>query len=449
MKWTKQIGLAWILLACGISIWWGSSLGRKADRWVDFKAVYYGTRCLLEYHNPYNMSELDRFYRSETGEHPSESNRDHLGVTLYVNLPTTFIFVAPFALLPWGPAHLLWMTLTAGVFILAALLIWDLGASYAPHVSLFLMCILLANCESIFVAGNTAGIVVSLCVVAVWCFLEERFVPAGILCLVVSLAIKPHDAGLVWLYFLLVGGVYRKRALQTLFIAAVLGLFACLWVWHIAPHWIGDWQTNLAAISAHGGLNDPGPDSLTGRSGAMVIDLQSALILLRQDPRFYNLVSYLVCGVPLLIWSVRTLRSRFSPAAAWLALASVVPLTMVVTYHRPWDTKLLLLTVPACAILWAEGGAIRWIALLLNAAGIVITGDIPLTILTILTKNIGISTGGLAARLLTVVELRPVPLILLAMGIFYLCVYLRRDPGRDARAEHGEPAEPPPSPTAA
>jgi hypothetical protein len=449
MKRTKLIGLAWILLACGISIWGGSSLGRKADRWVDFKAVYYGTRCLLEHHNPYNISELDGFYRSQTGERPSESIRDHLGVTLYVNLPTTFIFVAPFALLPWGLAHVLWMTLTAGVFILAALLIWNLGANYAPNVSLFLICILLVDCESIFVAGNTAGIVVSLGVVAVWCFLEERFVPVGILCLVVSLAIKPHDAGLVWLYFLLAGGVYRKRALQTLFIALVLGLLACLWVWHIAPHWMGDWQTNLASISAHGGLNDPGPDSLTGRSGAMVIDLQSALILLRQDPRFYNLVSYLVCGVPLLIWSVRTITSRFTPARAWLALASVVPLTMVVTYHRPWDAKLLLLTVPACAILWAEGGAIRWIALLLSAAGIVMTGDIPLTILTILTRNIGISTGGLPGKLLTVVELRPVPLILLAMGIFYLWMYLRRDPGRDAGAEHGEGVEAAPSPSAA
>jgi hypothetical protein len=35
--------------------------------------------------------------------------------------------------------------------------------------------------------------------VAAWCFIKGRFIPAGILCLAVSLAIKPHDAGLVWL----------------------------------------------------------------------------------------------------------------------------------------------------------------------------------------------------------------------------------------------------------
>jgi len=31
---------------------------------------------------------------------------------------------------------------------------------------------------------------------------------------------------------------------------------------------------------------------------------------------------------------------------------------MLVTYHRPFDAKLLLLAVPACAMLWAEGGRI-------------------------------------------------------------------------------------------
>jgi hypothetical protein len=139
---------------------------------------------------------------------------------MYVNLPTTFIVIAPFAMLPWGPAHVLWMTLTAVSLILAAFLVWNLGASYAPNLSLFLICILLANCQMVFYGGNAAGIVIGLCVVAVWCFLRERFVLAGVLCLAISLAIKPHDAGLVWLYFLLAGGVYRKRALQTLLVTA-------------------------------------------------------------------------------------------------------------------------------------------------------------------------------------------------------------------------------------
>jgi hypothetical protein len=422
----RRIALAWILLASGISIWWGSSVGQTANGWVDFRAVYYGTRCLLQHHNPYKVSELEGVYRAEGGEPPSESAPAHQAVVLYVNLPTTFIVVTPLALLPWGPAHLLWIALTAGVFILAAFLMWDLGSSYAPDVSLFLLCILLANCESIFGAGNTAGIVVGLGVVAAWCFLRERFVAAGVLCLALSLAIKPHDAGLVWLYFLLAGGVYRKRALQTLLVTAVLGLSAVLWVSHVAPHWMQDWQSNLSVISAPGGINEPGPDSLTGRGGSVVIDLQAAISVFRDDPHIYNPASYLFCGALLLAWVVRTLRLSYSQARAWIALAAVVPLTMLVTYHRPWDAKLLMLTVPACALLWASGGPIARCALLVSSLGLLFTGDILLAMLSILSNQLHVGTAGILGKMLTVLLIRPASLVLLAMSIFYLWVYLRR-----------------------
>ena len=424
---TRRFALPLILLCSGISILWGFSVGRTTSGGtLDFQAIYYGTRCLLEHHNPYKVSELENVYRTEAGDRPGESVQRHQVVTLFVNLPTTFVLVAPFAMLPWNTAQALWLILLTGVFILAACLMGKIGARDSPGVSLFLICILLANSELIFATGNTAGVAIGLCVVAVWCFLKERFVPAGILCLAISLAVKPHDAGLVWFYFLLAGGVYRKRALQSLLVTVILGLSAFLWVSHVAPHWIEDWQSNLTAISAHGGLNEPGPASVTGRTAGMVIDLQAAVSVFRNDPLIYNAVSYLVCGALLLVWSVHTLRSRFSQGRAWLALAAVVPLTMLVTYHRPYDAKLLLLTVPACALLWAEGGPIGWFALIVNTVGIVFTGDVPLAILVILTNNWHGSTAGIFGQILTVVLTRPAPLILLVMSIFYLWVYLRR-----------------------
>ncbi len=208
----------------------GLLLGQTANGWADFRGVYSGTRCLLEHQDPYKASEWVAAYGAVGGKRPSETVESNPTSGLYVNLPTTFIFVAPFAMLPWQPALLLWIILTAGVFTFAAFLMWNLGARYAPNVSLLLICILLTNCEMVFGGGNTAGIVIGLCLVAVWCFLREQFVWAGVLCLAVSLAIKPHDAGLVWFYFLLAGGVHRKRALQTLLVTAVLGLSAFLWV---------------------------------------------------------------------------------------------------------------------------------------------------------------------------------------------------------------------------
>jgi hypothetical protein len=77
-------------------------------------------------------------------------------------------------------------------------------------------------------------------------------------------------------------------------------------------------------------------------------------------------------------------------------------------------------------MLWAEGGPIRGIALLVNTAGLVLTGDIPLAILSILSEKLNVGTAGIFEKLLTVVLIRPASLILLVMGIFYLWMYLRR-----------------------
>jgi hypothetical protein len=243
---------------------------------------------------------------------------------------------------------------------------------------------------------------------------------------------KPHDAGLVWLFFLLAGGAHRKRALQALLVTVVLGLSAFLWVSYAAPHWIQDWNANLTTIAAPGGINEPGPSALTGRSAAMVIDLQAAISVFRDDPRLYNPASYLLCGALLLAGAIRTLRSRFSRPRAWLALAAIVPLTMLVTYHRPWDAKLLLLTVPACALLWIKGGPMGRIALLVSTAGILLTGDVPLAIFSILANKMHVGPTGFSGKVMTVLMLRPASLILLVMAIFYLWVYMRRrDPDAD------------------
>jgi hypothetical protein len=392
---------------------------------LDFQAIYYGTRCLLEHHNPYNVSQLESVYRADGWERPSDSIQRRQTVTLYVNLPVTFLFIAPFALLPLGVAQVIWAMLTAGVLLTAAFLMWDLGSKYAPILSGCLIALFLANCELVFLTGNTVGIVVSLCVIATWCLLQERFVTAGVLCLAVSLVIKPHDSGLIWLYFLLAGGVYRKRALQSLAVSAVLAASALLWISLAVPQWMQDWRANMATISTPGGLNSPGTASLVINYLGSVISLQTVFALFRDDPRIYNPLAYLVCGVMLAAWSARTLRSGFSQTSAWLALAAVAPVTMLVTYHRSYDAKLLLLTVPACAMLWARGGAIRWMALSVNTAGIVLTADFPLTILMMSARNVHIASEGFVEKILAVARMRPAPLMLLVMSIFYLCVYMR------------------------
>lgn len=418
-------GLIWVLLCFGISIPWGVSIARGGNAWIDFRAVYAGTRCLIDHHNPYNVRDLEREYLSEDGQRPPDSPFYLQAITLYVNVPTTFVVVAPFALLSWGPAHILWMLLTGCAFILSISLMWSVGASHAPKVATFLACVIAINCANIFAAGNTAGIVVGLCGIAVWCFLRNRLVWIGVLCLAVSLAVKPHDAGLVWFYFVLAGGVYRKRALQSFIITAAIGLMAMSWVSQVAPHWMHDWNANLATISTLGGINDPGPNAYLGRSIYTVVDLQSAISIFRDTPRFYNLVSYLFCGTLLLVWSIWTLRTRFSVPRAWLALAAATAFELLITYHRPWDAKLVMLAIPPCCMLWAGRDRLGRIAFSVTVGAVLFAGDFPLSVFKTMADSLQLSADGFGEKLLMVILRRPESIALLAMGAFYLWTYIR------------------------
>ncbi len=388
-----------------------------------------------------------RTYNDEGGERLSADARRLQVLTQYMYLPSAFFFTAPFAMLPFGPAHLLWMALVVGGLIFASFLIWDLTADYAPIVTGALICFLLANSELQVIDGNASGIAISFCVVAVWCFLKERFVPLGVLCFAVSLALKLHDTGLVWLYLLLAGGVYRKRALQTLAVFAALSLPVILWVTHVSPHWMQDLGSNISSLSVHGGLNDPSPTSTGAHGIGMVISLQAVLSFFRDDPRFYNPATYLICGVLLLLWLFATLRSRTTSASARLALAVIAPLSLLPVYHRQGDAILLLLTVPACAMLWAEGGRVARLALLVNAAGFVFTGDLTWVLVLGPLSNLHLALSRQAGQILIAALVLPAPLILLAMAIFYLWVYVRRA-RKPAPLEKHEPAEDTPIGTA-
>lgn len=419
-------GLAIVLVCAALSILWGTSIARSSVAWIDFRAVYAGTRCLIHQHNPYNVSELAREYLTEDGQRPPATSFNIQSITLFVNLPTTFVIVAPLALFGWGPAHLLWMLLTGSIILLGIVLMWSIGARFAPRLATLLASLLAINMVPIFVGGNTAGIVVGLCAIAVWCFLENRFMRTGALCLALSLVVKPHDAGLVWLYFVLAGGAYRKRALQSLAITAVIGVVALLWVSHVAPHWLGDWNNNLATISAHGGINDPGLNA--GKDGSIysIVDLQSAISVLRDDPRFYTLATYAFCGALLLGWSMLTTLIRFSIPNAWIAVAAVVPFTLLITYHRAWDAQLILLAIPACCLLWREGGWLGKAALLPTSAAIFFPGEVTLGLFDMAVGSPHRVANNFMASLITIALIRPASLALLAMGLFYLWIYFRQ-----------------------
>jgi uncharacterized membrane protein len=432
-------GLILFLLGAAIFTLIGAASGRMGIAWqLDFKGVYYGTRCLIQHCDPYQQAQIEHVYLSEGGENPStpfERTRRQV-VTRYVNSPTAFPFVAPFAVFPWGPAHLLWMTASGAGLLFSAFLIWKIGADFAPRLTGALLCVWLINSIGLLLLGNAAAIAISLCVVAVWCFIRDRFVVAGVICMAASLALKPHDAALVWLFFLLVGGAYRRRALQTLVVTILLSVPGILWITLIAPSWLQEMRANLAAISVTGGLNDPTPAALNVGTIGMIINFQTLTSVFSVNPLCYNSATYLICGTLILVWIIAAIRMPRSTSNAWLALAAISAFSMLPIYHRAHDAKLLLLALPACAILCAERGPMARLAVFITAAGFVLTGDLPLILLLNLSHKLADPSTGFPAKIVTILVGRTAPLILLIVGCFFLWICLRR-----ARTQ-GAPAGP-------
>jgi glycosyl transferase family 87 len=428
----KRDGLYLLILGSAVFLLFGFVLQYSAsDSREDFRAVVYGSRCLLQHCDPYNQEDLFRFYERELGTAAASHFRGHT-LTLYVNLPTTILLTAPFAILPFGVSSLLWSTITAASFILASFLIWKLSSTYAPVLSAGLIAISLMSGAIVLGNGNPAGIVIPFCLIAVGCFLKDRFALAGVLCLSISLALKPHDAGLVWLYFLLAGGKLRKRAIHTLAVSSLLIVAAVLWVSETAPNWLPELRSNMVTMAAHGGNNDPGPAGPTSRDRAIetIVNLQSAVSWVNDDPRFYNAITFTVCGFMFLSWIVGIFLFPRTMAGTWLALASIAPLTMLVTYHRAYDTRLLMLGIPACVMLAAEKGKTGSAAVLISTLGLIFTGELPYALVRPLLGRIQTSMEG-SSSMATLCLNRPAPLVLLLMSGFYLWVFLRRSSQRN------------------
>jgi hypothetical protein len=427
----RSMSVILIVLSSAFSIITGRWLDQSSGAGTSsYRAVYYGARCLINRADPYSPAEFSRVYTVENGALPRDPARRPLflrAVMVCVNLPTTLFLLIPLALIPWGVSHILWLVLIAISLTLAAILAWDLCFKDDSSLPLFLICLLMANCQVLFTVANTAGIAVGLCVIAVWCFVRQRFEALGVVALAVSLALKPHDSGLVCIWLLVSGGALRKRALQSAVLVAAIAIPAMLVVGHSSPHWRAELAGNLAATSARGDISDPGPSSSSRQGSAdIIIDLQTVLSLVDDDPGFYNPATYLVCALLLAVWIIAALRHRHSTEGAWFSLAFLAVITMLVSYHRPYDAKLLLLAVPALSMLGCEKAFWRNLGSSLIGLGVLFTSDLPVALLAVLTNGIHVSSLGRLERILLSPVLRPAPLALLLASIVFLWIYLRQ-----------------------
>jgi hypothetical protein len=417
-----------LMLALGAVVLLGLGfLVESTSGWglADFAAYYYPAKCIVQHGDPYNPFDVSRTLGRTAAGRALVNTVAGCLATHSIHPPSEFVITSAISLVPYGFAAQLWMLLNFASLTAGAFLVWNWAAKDAPVLSGVLIGMLLANSAMLIGGGNVAGITTGLSICATWCLRKERFPILAICSLALSLMLKPHDSGLLWLFFVLANKNSQKRALQVLVVVSALSGFALIWVSGVAPHWLTELSENLKFHTSPGGFDDP----LTSHS---MINLQVVLGLLDKNPHFYDWATYAICGLLLVLWALRVIRFHKGNIGFEFPLAAIVPLTLLITYHRTTDAPIIMLSVPALARLWAvkHRGFVRYLALSVTFLAIFFSGDMCRLALFLLVDHLRAIYPNKSQVFVQSIQVSLAPMALLIMCIFYLVLDYQRKPDR-------------------
>jgi hypothetical protein len=324
--------------------------GQRAFRFShDLVPVYAGAGCLLQGCNPYSTSQLEEQFFQRGGRVVDLPSWE---IDMPVYPPSTFLVLSPLLLLGYRSARLLWFLLSGGLFILSAVLILFACPRSYRWLATILASVILATSGILLVVGQPATFAISLIIISSYLLLRVRLLPLCAFLLMLSLAVKPQLGGLIVLYFL-GQKIYRRYAAFALAGALALLLSAGLTL-RMHPHsanWTSTLQANLSSTLSPGGSADPRPANQVAIGD---MNLQSLTSIFFADAGTFNHVAYLIFLVLLAALIVVIPWSRASGETHVLALAALSILTLMPVYHRFYDTRLLLLTVPAVILIFEK-----------------------------------------------------------------------------------------------
>jgi hypothetical protein len=377
----------------------------------DFVPVYAGARCLLHGCDPYDPSQLEpEFFQA--GGRPSDLPSWKIDVPVYP--PSTFLALSPIALLRFPVARLVWFLLNGCLFATAAGLI--LSICPPPHrwLATILVSFFVVTAAILLVLGQPAVFAISLVVIASCLFLRGRFVRLGALLFFLSLAVKPQIGGFIVLYFL-AQKIYWRYAACALAGAALLLLWAGLVLGHHprSAAWASTLRANLSATLSPGGSADPRPPNPQAIGDQNLQALTSIFIAKAGQ---FNAAAYSIFLVLYGAGIVLVLRAHRGPELHLVALGALSILTLMPVYHRFYDTRLLLLSVPAVVVVFQKR---RVLGVVIAVLTVLTTVSIQYRVQMFLLQQ-GKWQSVLANKLLFILLLRHQNLLMLFLFLLYL-----------------------------
>jgi hypothetical protein len=346
LKPTKPI-LHVLVLASAAVVFFAAGAARAFRASNDFVPVYTGARCLLHGCNPYDTAQLEQQF-FQGGGHPSELPSWQIDVPVYP--PSTFLALSPLAVLPFPVARLVWLLLNGSLFIVATGLIVGLCPRPQIWLATILASTFLLTSAILLVLAQPALFAISLVVIASYLFLRGRLLPLGALAFMLSLAVKPQIGGLILLYLLVQRIHWRYAAVAML--GALAFLLSASFILQHHPR-SADWATtlrgNLSATLSPGGSADPRP---ANQQAIGDINLQALTSVFFPEAKQFNAAAYVVFLALFALSITAIARTAATRETHLLALAALAILSLTPVYHRFYDSRLLLLTIPATVLIF-------------------------------------------------------------------------------------------------
>ena len=357
----RRPDMNWLVLCISALIFFSVAVERfhAFHSAIDYIPVYTGARCLHYGCNPYDTSQLEQQY-FQAGGRTDELPAWNEEVPLYP--PSTLLVLSPLALLRFPVARVLWILLNGCLFATSAGLILSMCPRAHRWLATLLASLMLVTSGILLALGNPAIFAISLLIIGCYLLLRGRFLPLGAFLLMLSLAVKPQIGGLIVLALIAMRIRWRYAAVATA--GAFALLLAAGLILSLQPrssNWTSDLSGNISSTLGAGGHNDPRPN---GKRAIADINLQAISSVFFADEREFNAAAYAVFLALLMVWVMAVLRTNASQEMHLLSIGALAALTLTPVYHGFYDTRMLLITVPAVVIVYQKR---RFLGILIGA----------------------------------------------------------------------------------
>ncbi|HEY0797012.1 MAG TPA: glycosyltransferase family 87 protein [Acidisarcina sp.] len=318
---------------------------RSNQSYGDFIPVYASARCLVRGLDPYSLTNAQAQLNvagadmsSFTAEYWPEHPLDYPPLTYYV--------LSPVGLFDYAWARNIWLVLGALAFIAGAAVTVHFSPLPARQFVIAGASAVLVTSSVLLRLGQISSLAIGFTVAGAMLFAARRHLAMAACLLLLAAALKPQLAGPIMFYFCFPRQT-RKFALSAL--AAFCGALAlsCL-LFSLNPktaHWMSELSGGINSSSALSAA--PMEQLQTG-----LIHLQALTMLVSTRPIVAGVLTVGMLGILVLALAAGLRKLERHPARDWIALAAVAVLTLLLVYHRTYDMRMSLLTLPALGLLW-------------------------------------------------------------------------------------------------